>query len=215
MHHPWPHAAIDPQHHAGAFETIEQIVEVSRFGIGFHLRRLRADARFEKVHRRLDGLPVDQPGLARAYPGDGVRRHATGQQPMGHIHASLAAAEDHISAWGRSVTQHSRKAVRCNKLHTIIDQETRRVERRNRCFQIGRVDRLSPDPELRRGPGGQGNECPIAFIFGQRMVGHAATGKEDAAHHLVEIGAHLGPARKFVKSGVVTIGVLGARTQGQ
>jgi hypothetical protein len=67
-------------------------------------------------------------------------------------------------------------------------------DRRNHGLQIGRIDRLSPDPELRCGTGGSGNQRAIAFVFEQRMAGDTANRNELAAHHLVETGAHLSNA---------------------
>jgi hypothetical protein len=41
---------------------------------------------------------------------------------MGHVHAGLAAIEDHVFAWEWYLTQRSRKAMRCNKLYANVDQ---------------------------------------------------------------------------------------------
>ena len=139
---------IETEQLATSFKPREQIVDA--FGLGRRLNGARYTVdrvghKFERLH--LGAVP--HPRVAGPYPPDYVRVDSVVEEPSARIGACLAAADDRVA--GRRLT-YVGQLVHGNAPDIRIDQERRRLPRRDRWFEITGVDDGTSDMDLRRRP---------------------------------------------------------------
>ena len=192
---------VEPDELSAGLEPGEQIADVLRLCRGLQVERHSLDEPGDQLSRLLK-RPVKEPGVPRPDPTDHLRRHTVVEQPDAGVHGRLPATDDRIPP--RRLGQLDQTVDR-DQPRVRFGIKRRRVGRRDRGLQIGRVDDLAPHPNRGRRTGQPGDQPAPGRLV--QPVGHAeepdvARRQQVLLEHPAVVIADLCRRRPLVETGV-------------